>query len=115
MDIKHIVFEFDIRTEYLYSYPLSKEKSGYPKIPSEPVFTIFESRSRWIFSEPYYIPTATPTRPLPQTRRAHTSPRQLGTIVPAPRLVAPKPETIELSPCCVLLHRAWSIAIGRAP
>jgi hypothetical protein len=76
MDIKHIVFEFDIRTEYLYSYPLSEEKSGYPKIPSEPVFTIFESRSRWIFSEPYYIPAATPTRPLPQTRRAHTSPRR---------------------------------------
>jgi hypothetical protein len=33
------------------------KKSGYPKIPSEPLFTIFESGSRRIFSKPYYIPT----------------------------------------------------------
>jgi hypothetical protein len=57
IDIRHIVFEFDIRTKYPYSYPLFEKKSGYPKIPSEPVFTIFESRSGQIFSEPYYIPT----------------------------------------------------------
>jgi hypothetical protein len=56
-DIRHIVFEFDIRTKYPYSYPLSGKKSGYPKILSEPVFTIFESGSGRIFSEPYYIPS----------------------------------------------------------
>jgi hypothetical protein len=33
-----------------------RKKSGYPKIPSEPVFTIFESGFGRIFSEPYYIP-----------------------------------------------------------
>ena len=33
-----------------------QKKSGYPKIPSEPVFIIFESGSGRIFSEPYYIP-----------------------------------------------------------
>jgi hypothetical protein len=60
MDIRHIIIEFDIRTEYLYSYPLSKKKSGYPKIPSEQVFTIFESGR--IFSEPYYIPKLDPRR-----------------------------------------------------
>jgi hypothetical protein len=31
--------------------------SGYPKISSEPAFTIFESGFGRIFSEPYYIPT----------------------------------------------------------
>jgi hypothetical protein len=34
-----------------------RKKSGYPKILFEPVFTIFESGSGRIFSEPYYIPT----------------------------------------------------------
>jgi hypothetical protein len=33
-----------------------RKKSGYPKILSELVFTIFKSRSGRIFSEPYYIP-----------------------------------------------------------
>jgi hypothetical protein len=33
-----------------------RKRSGYPKIPSEPAFTIFESGFRRIFSEPYYIP-----------------------------------------------------------
>jgi hypothetical protein len=48
-----------IRTEYPYSYPLSEKMSGYPKIPSEPAFTIFESGFGRIFSEPYYIPRFT--------------------------------------------------------
>jgi hypothetical protein len=39
-----------------------RKKSGYPKIPSEPVFTIFESGSGRIFSEPYYIPSFRPQR-----------------------------------------------------
>jgi hypothetical protein len=34
-----------------------RKKSEYPKNPSEPVFTIFESGSGRIFSKPYYIPT----------------------------------------------------------
>jgi hypothetical protein len=55
-NIRYIVFEFDIRTEYPYSYPLS-EKIGYPKISFEPVFTIFESRYGQILFEPYYIPS----------------------------------------------------------
>ena len=38
-----------------------RKKSGYPKIPSEPVFTIFESGSGRIFSEPYYIPSVCPS------------------------------------------------------
>jgi hypothetical protein len=42
-----------------------RKKSGYPKIPSEPVFTIFESGSGLIFSEPYYIPTSWSTSPRP--------------------------------------------------
>jgi hypothetical protein len=42
-----------------------RKKSGYPKIPSEPVFTIFESRSGRIFSEPYYIPTYVCQGPFP--------------------------------------------------
>jgi hypothetical protein len=33
-----------------------RKKFGYPKIPSEPVFIIFESGSGRIFFEPYYIP-----------------------------------------------------------
>ena len=56
-DINHIIFGSDIRSDYPYSYPLSEKKSEYPKILSEPVFTIFESGSGRIFSEPYYIPT----------------------------------------------------------
>jgi hypothetical protein len=55
-NIRDIVFEFDIQIEYPYSYPLSKKRSGYPKISSEPAFTIFESGFGRIFSEPYYIP-----------------------------------------------------------
>jgi hypothetical protein len=59
---------FDIRriSDILYSNSISEQniciricypkKSGYPKILSEPVSTIFESGSGRIFSEPYYIP-----------------------------------------------------------
>jgi hypothetical protein len=55
-DISHIIFGSDIRLDYLYSYPLSEKKTENPKILSESVFTIFESGSGRIFSEPYYIP-----------------------------------------------------------
>jgi hypothetical protein len=58
-DIIHIV---RIRYPNRISVFLSviRKKSGYPKIPSEPAFTIFESGFGWIFSEPYYIPTQKP-------------------------------------------------------
>jgi hypothetical protein len=50
-DIRHIVFEFDIRIRIRY-----QKIYEYPKIPSNPAFTIFKSRFGLIFSEPYYIP-----------------------------------------------------------
>ena len=66
--IRESIRIFDIRriSHILYSNSISEQniciricypkKSGYPKILSEPVSTIFESGSGRIFSEPYYIP-----------------------------------------------------------
>ena len=71
--IRESIRIFDIRriSDILYSNSISEQniririrypkKSGYPKIPSEPVFTIFESGSGRIFSEPYYIPSCRPS------------------------------------------------------
>jgi hypothetical protein len=46
------------------------KKSGYPKISSESVFIIFESGSRRIFSEPYYI-LLSPTHNKPQPQQSY--------------------------------------------
>jgi hypothetical protein len=60
------IFDIWRISDILYSNSISEQniririrypkKSEYPKNPSEPVFTIFESGSGRIFSEPYYIP-----------------------------------------------------------
>jgi hypothetical protein len=61
-DNRYIVFEFDIRTKYPYSYPLFDKMFGYPKIASELVFTFFESESKRIFSDHF---TSLPVGGLP--------------------------------------------------
>jgi hypothetical protein len=76
-----------------------RKKSVYPKILSEPVFTIFESGSGRIFSEPYYIPSpgGSPCASVP----GGPAPRR-GLACPGARSAFP----------CAQAQRAWRSNLG---